>query len=196
MRGSVVSAAVAALLAASSAAVAQECTASVTSPAAVWATMPDSAAGHPDAPLKVLTHLVCRSCSPQVSMELSAGAARALPLGQLTGMAWARAVYDSPANREGFRQSVLRSELRSSPGCRLDGTVTGVAAIGNLGMVGTRIDAACANGSAVLSGEFYSGYDGTCLYQVQLIWGPGRVELSTQGRDAVRQLLKAIQFGD
>jgi hypothetical protein len=49
--------------------------------------------------------------------------------------------------------------------------VTGVAEIGNLGMIGTAIRAACAQ-NVTLSGEFYSGYDGACQYQVQLVWGP------------------------
>jgi hypothetical protein len=53
-------------------------------------------------------------------------------------------VYADPANREGFRRSALRSELRASPGCGLEGAVTGVAEIGNLGMIGTVIRATCA----------------------------------------------------
>jgi len=111
-----VSAASAVLVLWTSAAGAQECIASVRSPAALWSAAPDGPSTHPDAPFKIMTHLVCRSCSPQVSMELTAGPARPdMPLGQLRGMAWARAVYESPANREGFRQSVLRSELRSAP---------------------------------------------------------------------------------
>jgi hypothetical protein len=106
-----------------------------------------------------------------------------MPLGDKTGMDWGRAVYADPANREGFRRSVLRSELRASPGCGLEGAVTGVAEIGNLGMIGTAIRAACAQ-NVTLSGEFYSGYDGACQYQVQLILGAGqRRALAAGARD-------------
>lgn len=132
-------------------------------------------------------------------MMLTAGPAspalQALPIGRKVGMEWARAVVDDPANREGFRESVLRSELRSSPGCRLQGTVTGVAEVGNMGMVGTALQAECARAPTKLSGEFYSGYDGACQYQVQIVWWPGVVPLSPEGRAAVRELLKTIRFG-
>ena len=90
-------------------------------------------------------------------------------IGKKSGMDWAKAVVEDPANREGFRESVLRSELRSSPGCSLQGTVTGVAEIGNMGAIGTAIQAECAQAPTKLSGEFYSAYDGTCEYQVQLV---------------------------
>jgi hypothetical protein len=183
----------AALLAWSTTATAQECVATV-QPDIVWGARP-SDNSHPNATLQIMSHLACRSCQPEVSMLLAAGpAARNMPLGDRTGMDWARAVYADPANREGFRRSVLRSELRSSPGCQLEGAVTGVAEIGNLGMIGTAIRAACAQNIA-LSGEFYSGYDGACQYQVQLIWGPGVVELSPQTREAAQKLLKSIRFG-
>ena len=109
-------------------------------------------------------------------------------------MDWARAVYADPANREGFRRSVLRSELRASPGCGLEGAVTGVAEIGNLGMIGTAIRAACAE-NITLSGEFYSGYDGACQYQVQLVWGPANAELLPQARETVRKLLSSVRIG-
>ena len=109
-------------------------------------------------------------------------------------MDWARAVYADPSNREGFRRSVLRSELRSSPGCGLEGAVTGVAEIGNLGMIGTAIRATCAE-NVTLSGEFYSGYDGVCQYQVQLMWGPANTELSQRTRETVRKLLTSVCIG-
>jgi hypothetical protein len=65
-----------------------------------------------------MSQLVCRGCQPEGSMLLTAGPASPnMPLGDRTGMDWARAVYADPANREGFRRSVLRSELRASPGC-------------------------------------------------------------------------------
>jgi hypothetical protein len=73
--------------------------------------------------------------------------------------------------------------------------VTGVAEIGNLGMVGTAIRAACAQNTATLSGEFYSGYDGACLYQVQVVWGPAGAELSPGARETVRKLLASIRAG-
>ncbi len=181
------------LLAWSPAAMAQECLATV-QPDVAWGARPNDSS-HPNAALKIMSHLVCRGCQPEVSMLLTAGPAPAgLPLRNKTGMDWAHAVYADPANREGLRQSVLRSELHSSPGCRLEGAVTGVAEIGNLGMVGTAIRAACARDVA-LSGEFYSGYDGACLYQVQLVWGPGIVELSPQSREAARKLLKSVHVG-
>ena len=89
---------------------------------------------------------------------------------------------------------MLRSKLRASPGCRLEGAVTGVAEIGNLGMIGTAIRAACAE-NVTLSGEFYSGYDGACQYQVQLVWGPANTELSPQARETVRKLLTSVRVG-
>jgi len=187
-----VSAALAGLLACSSAAMAQQCVATV-QPDVAWGASPNDNS-HPNAALRIMSHLVCRGCQPEVSMLLTAGPASPnMPLGK-AGMDWARAVYADPANREGLRQSVLRSELRSSPGCRPEGAVTGVAEIGNLGMVGTAIRAACAQ-NVTLSGEFYSGYDGACLYQIQVVWGPGIVELSPQSREAVRKLLKSVHFG-
>ncbi len=116
-------------------------------------------------------------------------------IGRKTSMDWAKAVVEDPANREGLRESVLRSELRSSPGCRLQGAVTGVTEVGNMGMVGTAVRGECLQGSVKLSGEFYSGYDGTCEYQVQLVWGPGFVPLSPEGRAAVHAILKTVRFG-
>lgn len=182
------------LLMASPAALAQTCIATAPSPGAQWATAPDTSAS-PEAALRIMTHLRCLSCTPQVSMTLTAGPApRDMPLGDKTGADWARAVYDDPATREGLRRSVLRSELRSSPGCRVQGGVTGVTEIGNLGMVGMNIAAECAGGF-VAPGEFYAGYDGACLYQVQLVWGPGMTELPPPAREAVQALLAGIRFG-
>ena len=129
-------------------------------------------------------------------MLLSAGPAPAnMPLGNRAGMDWARAVSADPGSREGLQQSVLRSDLSSSPGCRLEGGVTGVAEIGNLGMVGTAIRAACAQNTVTASGEFYSGYDGACLYQVQVMWGSANTELLPQAREIVRKLLRSVHFG-
>lgn len=181
-------------LAWSSTAMAQACVATVQSPDAAWAAAP-SDDSHPNAALRLVSHLTCHGCQPVVSVLVAAGrASPSMPLADKTGMDWARAVYDDPANREGLRRSVLRSELRSSPGCRLDGTVSGATEIGNLGMVGMDIRAACAE-NVTLSGEFYSGYDGACLYQVQVAWGSGIAELSPQAREAVRKLLKSVHFG-
>jgi hypothetical protein len=182
------------LLVISRAALSQTCAATVPSHSAQWVPAPE-ARSSPDAALRIMTHLRCLSCAPQVSMALTAGPApRDMPLGQKTGRDWAQAVYDDPANREGLRRSVLRSALHSAPGCRMQGGVTGVAQIGNLGMVGTRIAAECAGGY-VAAGELYSGYDGACQYQVQLVWGPGIQELSPQAREAVQKLLDGIRFG-
>jgi hypothetical protein len=103
-----------------------------------------------------------------------------MPLGDKTGMDWGRAVYADPANREGFRRSVLRSELRSSPGCGLEGAVTGVAEARHDRHGHPRT---CAQ-NVTLSGEFYSGYDVACQYQVQLILGAGqRRALAAGARD-------------
>jgi hypothetical protein len=102
-----------------------------------------------------MSHLVCRGCQPEVSMLLTAGPASSnMPLGDKTGMDWARAVYADPANREGLR----RARWHGRHGIR----------------------GACAQ-DATLSGEFYSGYDGACQYQVQVVWGPSIVELSPTG---------------
>jgi hypothetical protein len=146
-----------------------------------------------------MTHLRCLGCKPEVSMLLTAGPAspalKSMPIGRKVGVDWARAIVEDPAQREGFLQSVLRSELRSSPGCRMQGRVGGVSEIGGLGVVRTDIHAECGQQSTGLSGEFYSGYDGACLYQVQLVWGPGTVELSPQSREAMRKLLKSVHVG-
>ena len=184
----------AALLAWSATATAQDCVATV-QPDVAWGARPDDGS-LPHAALKIMSRLVCRGCQPEVSMLLTAGPASAnMPLGDKTGMDWARAVYADPGSREGLLQSVLRSEVSTSPGCRLEGGVTGVAEIGNLGMVGTAIRAACAQNTVTLSGEFYSGYDGACLYQVQVLWGPANAELSPQARETVRKLLRSVHFG-
>jgi hypothetical protein len=172
---------------------AQACVATM-QPDVAWGARP-SDNSHPNSAFKIMGQLVCRGCQPEVSMLLTAGPASPnMPLGDRTGMDWARAVYADPANREGFRRSVLRSELRSSPGCQLEGVVTGVAQIGNLGMIGTAIRAACPQ-NVTLSGEFYSGYDGACQYQVQLVWGPANTELSSQARETVRKLLTSARVG-
>ena len=182
------------LLAWSATATAQECVATV-QPDVAWGARP-SDNSHPGAAFKIMSQLVCRGCQPEVSMLLTAGpAAPNMPLGDRTGTDWARAVYADPGSREGLLQSVLRSELSSSLGCRLEGGVTGVAEIGNLGMVGTAIRAACAHNNVTLSGEFYSGYDGVCLYQVQVVWGPANAELLPQARETVRKLLRSVHFG-
>jgi hypothetical protein len=186
--------ALAGVLAWSAAATAQECIATV-QPDIAWGARPDDSS-HPHAALKIMSRLVCRGCQPEVSMLLSAGPAPAnMPLGNRTSMDWAGAVYADPGSREGLLQSVLRSELGSSRGCRLEGGVTGVAEIGNLGMVGTAIRAACAQNTVTLSGEFYSGYDGACLYQIQVVWGPANTELLPQARETVRKLLRSVRFG-
>ena len=186
-------AAVAGMLAWSATATAQECIATV-QPDIAWGARPNENS-HPNAAFKIMSHLVCRGCQPEVSMLLTAGPASPnMPLGDRAGMDWARAVYADPANREGFRRSVLRSELRASPGCGLEGAVTGVAEIGTLGMIGTAIRATCAE-NVTLSGEFYSGYDGACQYQVQLVWGPANAELSPQARETVRKLLSSVRVG-
>ena len=183
-----------ALLAWSAPAVAQDCVATV-QPDIAWGARPDDSS-HPHAALKIMSHLTCRGCQPEVSMLLSAGPAPAnMPLGNRTGLDWARAVYADAGSREGLLQSVLRSELSTSPGCRLEGGVTGVAEIGNLGMVSTAIRAACSQNTVTASGEFYSGYDGACLYQVQVMWGPANAELSPKARETVRKLLGSIRFG-
>jgi hypothetical protein len=186
-------AAAAGVLAWSATATAQECIATV-QPDVAWGARP-SDSSHPNSALKIMSQLVCRGCQTEVSMLLTAGPASPnMPLGDRTGMDWARAVYADPSNREGFRRSVLRSELRSSPGCGLEGAVTGVAEIGNLGMIGTAIRATCAE-NVTLSGEFYSGYDGVCQYQVQLMWGPANTELSQRTRETVRKLLTSVCIG-
>jgi hypothetical protein len=180
---------------------AQECTARSQPPDATWSAAPTAVPEGSRFPLKVMTHLRCLGCRPEVSMELSAGPAQpalaSMPvLGKLAGMAWARAVVADPGNREGLRESVLRSELRQSPGCQLQGQVSGAVEVGNMGMVATDIRAECDNGATKLSGIFYSGYDGgTCMYQVQLVWGPGHVPLSPESEAAVRDLLKTVRFG-
>jgi len=189
-----------ALLGGTTASLAQQCIASAQAPDATWSAAPPGPVTLPDPPLAIMTHLRCLGCKPEVSVLLTAGPAspalRTMPvIGKKTGMDWARAVVEDPANREGFRESVLRSELRSSPGCRLQGKVTGVAEIGGMGVIGTEIQAECAQAPTRLSAEFYSGYDGTCEYQVQLVWGPGIVPLSPEGRAAVREVLKTVRFG-
>ena len=182
------------VLAWSATATAQDCVATV-QPDIAWGARHDDSS-HPHAALKIMSRLVCRGCQPEVSMLLAAGPAPSnMPLANRTGIDWARAVYADAGSREGLLQSVLRSELGSSPGCRLEGGVTGVAEIGNLGMVRTAIRAACAQNTVTLSGEFYSGYDGACLYRVQLVWGPADTELSPQAREAARKLLQSIRFG-
>ena len=186
--------ALAGVLAWSATATAQECIATV-QPDIAWGARHDDSS-HPGAALKIMSRLVCRGCQPEVSMLLSAGPAPAnMPLGNRTGMDWAGAVYADPGSREGLLQSVLRSELGSSSSCRLEGGVTGVAEIGNLGMIGTAIRAACAQNTVTLSGEFYSGYDGACLYQIQVVWGPANTELLPQARETVRKLLRSVRFG-
>lgn len=183
------------LFASSTEVIAQDCKASAQAPDAVWTAAPNDNA-LPSAPLRTMTHLRCLGCKPEVSMLLTAGPASPdMPLRPKVGIEWARAVVDDPAQREGFLQSVLRSELRSSPGCRLQGRVGGAVVIGHLGMVRTDIQAECAQQPTQLSGEFYSGYDGQCLYQVQLVWGPGLVSVSPQGREAIHALLKTVRFG-
>lgn len=177
---------------------AQDCIASAQAPDAVWTAAPFNAAG--GAPLKIMTHLRCLGCKPEVSMQLSAGPAQPalknMPvLGQKAGIEWARAVVEDPAQREGFRESVMRSELHTSPGCRIEGRVSGVTEIGGFGLVVTDMQAECQQPPTPLSAEFYSGYDGQCMYQVQLVWGPGLVPLSPEGRSAVLALFKSLRFG-
>ena len=187
-----------ALLGWAGAALAQQCTATAQAPDATWTAAPLGTAP-PDAALKTTTHLRCLGCKPEVSMLLAAGPASSalqnMPVGKKTGMAWARAVVADEAQREGFLQSVLRSELRSSPGCKIQGRVHGIAEIGGMGLIGTYIQAECAQPPAKLSGEFFSGYDGKCEYQVQLVWGSGAAPISVEGQAAVRSLLKSVRFG-
>ena len=186
------------LVAGSGRVMAQDCIASAPYPDAVWtaASADDTLAS---VPMKVMTHLRCMGCKPEMSMLLAAGAAspvwKSVPIGQKVGMEWARAVIEDPAQREGFLQSVLRSKSRSSPGCSLQGRIGGITEIGGLGMIRTDIHAECAQRPLVVSGEFYTGYDGRCAYQVQLVWGSGFVPLSPQGRDAIQSLLKSVRFG-
>jgi len=89
---------------------------------------------------------------------------------------------------------VLRSKLRASPGCRLEGAVTGVVEIGNLGVIGTAIRAACTQ-NVTLSGEFYSGYDGACQVPGPAGVGPRQRRLSPPAGETVRKLLTSVRFG-
>lgn len=178
----------------------QVCTASLNvSPGSRWASVPLPADGRPAARLKVFAHLRCTTCYPDVSLTLTAGSAtpalQQMPIGRKVGLDWARAVFDNPASREGFRQSVLRSELQSSPSCTIQGRVTGVREIGNLGTIGTAIEAECAVGSRKLAGEIYSAYDYDCEYQVQVIWEPALQPLLPTGRAEVEALLRNVNFG-
>lgn len=186
------------LLAFATKAAAQDCTASMQGPDALWASVPIDSA-QPGAPLKTLGHLRCLGCGLDLSVQLAAGPAapalRSMPIGRLSGRAWAQAVVDDPAQREGFLQSVLRSESRTSPGCTLRGRVAGIAELGGFGLIRTEIQAECASQPALLAGEFYSGYDGQCQYQLQAIWGPGFQALSPQGRYALQSLLSSVRIG-
>lgn len=121
---------VAGLVAWSAEVVAQECIATV-QPDVAWGARP-SDNSHPDAAFRIMSHLICRGCQPEVSMLLTAGPAP--------------------------------------------------------------IRAACAP-NVTLSGEFYSGYDGACQYQVQLVWGPTNTELSPQARESVQKLLTSVRVG-
>lgn len=177
---------------------APDCTVVGPAPDALWAVAPVEDK-QPNAPLKVISHLRCLGCGMDLSMLLTAGpvspAFRSLPIGQKSGRLWAEVVVADPAQREDFLRSVLRSETRSSPGCSLRGRVDGIAQVGNLGMIRTEIHADCAQQPAMLTGEFYSGYDAGCLYQVQFVWGPGFQALSPQGRYAIQSLLSSVRVG-
>lgn len=175
---------------------AQVCTARFEGqPDAKWTAVPLGTAS--EAAMKTVTHLRCLTCKPEISVSLAAGPAspalQNMPIGRKTGLDWARAVVEDPASREGFRESVLRSELRSSPGCSLKGAVTGVDVVGNLGAIGTAIEAECSQGAAKLLAEFYSAYDYACQYQVQVVWPAAA--LSPALRDDVKALLKTTHFG-
>ncbi|CAN5862945.1 hypothetical protein BH11PSE3_BH11PSE3_06120 [soil metagenome] len=176
---------------------AQQCTAGGPGPDALWAVAPidDTQAA---APLKVMNHLRCLGCGQDLSMLLAAGPASAAfrnsPIGQKTGRAWAEAVVEDPGQRDGFLRGLLRSDTRSSPGCSLQGSVGGIVEVGELSMIRTEIHAECTPQPTLQSGEFYSGYDGRCLYQVQFVWGPGFQALSPQGHYALQSLLKSVRF--
>ena len=176
---------------------AQVCSARIDGqPDAKWSPVAPSAASA-TAHLETQAHLRCTGCQPEVSLMLTAGPAspalQTMPIGRKVGEEWARAVVDDPASREGLRESVLRSELQSSPGCRLQGAVAGVETVGNLGTVATAIAGECAQGTVKLSAEFYSAYDYTCQYQVQMVWPTG--PLPPETRTEVSRLLRSIRFG-
>lgn len=162
-----------------------------------WSSVASSPIGTPGAQLRTMAHLRCIGCKPEVSVLLLAGPAspalQNMPIGRKVGLEWARAVVDDPASREGFRRSVLRSELRSSPGCTLQGAVKGAEMVGNLGAIATAIEAQCSQGTANLSGEFYSAYDYNCEYQVQVVWPGGT--LAPAARSDVNMLLSTVHFG-
>ena len=149
--------------------------------------------------MKPMSNLRCLGCGLDLSALLTAGAAapavQSMAIGRLSGRIWAQAVIEDPAQREGFLQSVLRSESRASPGCTLQGRVSGIAEVGGFGMIRTEIHAACASQPALIAGEFYSGYDGRCQYQLQFVWGAGFQALSPQGRYALQSLLSSVRVG-
>jgi hypothetical protein len=175
---------------------AQLCSARVEGPPdGKWTTLAASPATGQDAHLRTEASLRCTGCTPEVTLLLMAGPAspalQTMPMGRKVGADWAMAVVEDPANREGFRRSVLRSELRSSSGCRLQGAVAGVETVGNLGTIATAIQAECPAGN--ISGEIYSTYDYTCQYQVQVLWPAGSLPAATQLE--VGRLLRSIRFG-
>ncbi len=175
---------------------ADPCTAEVGAAGAGWTTVPLPAPGA--AALRDMAHLRCDACQPPLSLLVAAGPApsalRDAPHGRLGGLAWARAMVADPAARQALLQSVVRSELRSSPGCRLEGEPGEAIQIGNMGFVATPIRAACNDGRSQLSAIFYSSYDQACLYQVQLVWeGTGR--LPPEADAAARRVLETMRFG-
>jgi len=176
---------------------AQECVASLSSLPAGWSAVPIGAqpAG---AALERFIEVACRDCKPVIAATVSAGPApstfRNRPIGQKAGREFADAVVSDTAERLGFLESVLRSERMASPGCTIDGQVEGVAMATALPTIITNIRAECSKSPAKVSGVFYSGYDGRCLYQAQVTWSPW-IDLSIEDREHVLKLLKALRFG-
>lgn len=177
-------------------AAAQTCTAGLATPPAGWTPAQSPSAGKGS--MTVLAEAVCTGCERRVVAQVSAGPApesfRATPIGQLTGLRLAETVVADPAQRFGFLESVLRSLRRNAPSCTIDGQVDNVARVTSPPTVVTNIRAQCTTEPREINGLIYTAYDGTCFYQVELLWS-SFADLSASDRERLFNLLKAVRFG-
>lgn len=178
-----------------SAARAQDCAANVPEPRAGWTRI--EVAPSADSALQPVVRLVCQGCKPEVTIILSAGPAPPslirVPIDDKAGLDWAKAVVDDEAQQAALLESVLSAERRASSGCIVEGRVNGVAELGGMGMIGTAFRAECRPQPGKLSGEYYSGYDGRCVYQARIVW-PGGEGLDAGTGSRVVHLLRTVRW--
>jgi len=178
------------------AAVAQDCRATLTSNVQGWNGL--NTPSRQAALMNLHIEVVCADCTPVVLFEAFVSPAslrfRSQTLALGTGTAFAQAVLSDPQIRASFLADLVHSEQAHSPMCQFDGYVEGIAMVASLGMVATVLRGDCREAPGRLRASYFSGFDGICIYRLRVTWR-GWEPLPPDVQDRVMALLEKIRFG-